>query len=402
MDSHNYNEMLGMKKEIQDEYQAFEDFFSSSLNRFTIQQEGEPSFLFSLLKRRVFHGNPVLKAYFTRKIYDYIKLKSIEEEADALFSRVLPFGIEALMAIQYYDNQILDRKGRVTTPALINNNLILSHLLQQNLLEYLETRLPGSAFNLVARDFRLILKIVDIGQLTEKQNNLFSNYRGNTYGLQWNEKVCEYIDDMVLQEVKDIILNIAPELNGSTFLDWYLRRIYFTGAFIYPQFVKLIAKLLGEEATNHRSLVHFSGLYGMFLQIVNDLTDFIPSDESAQSVVKNQTDAFSDMNTKNITLPLLIHLEQQKDGSVRNYLENKETRLTREEEWTVLKSLISSGSVDKTRKIIVNLCTALKKLLDKENKNYPLFANMCDFAYSNKFENFYGRYLRRNSRKSFE
>lgn len=383
MDENRHNEMVGVQLKTQEEFEKFRVFCASSLSRFTTQ-EGESSFLFELLKQRVYDSTPLLKAYVTRKIYDYLEQKSIDTEVNEIYAQVLPFVMEAIMTIQYYDNQILDRKAGVNTPELINNNLILGNLLRQNLLEYLEAVLPASFFEVIQRHLRLMLKIVDLGQLAEKQNNLYPNYRDKVYGMQWNEKVLKFLDQEVIAEVKGIILNVAPELTGSTFLDWYLKRIFFSGAFIYPQTTRMILALLGKNARDQHELLHFFGLYGMMMQIINDVTDLVPSEVSKDLIAKHRTDAFSDLKTQNVTLPLLIHLENQKGGWVREKLEQNVSELTETDEMTILKELFSTACIEKTQKIGKAIANKARALLDSQNPHTFLFKDMCNIANFNQ------------------
>ena len=384
MNENRHNEMVGVQLKTQKEFEKFRVFCASSLNRFTTQG-GEPSFLYSLLEKRMYGRTPVLKAYFTRKIYDYLAWPAMDESSNELFGQVLPFFMETAMTIQYYDNQILDRKGGVINAELINNNLILNNLLRECLWEYLEASLPPREFTIVNKHLRLILRMVDVGQLTEKKNNLFPNYLNNVYDIEWNERVLMHLDQKVIADIKGIILCIAPELeNGTAFLDWYLKRIFFSGAFIYPETTRMILKLIEKEDQDHYKLLHFSSLYGMMMQIVNDITDLVPSAVTKHSVVKRRTDAFSDLKTKNVTLPFLIHLENQEGGFVREKFEQVGFELTGKDELEVLKELFSTSSIEKTQTIGKRLAHEARSFLDEANPNTGHFKDMCNIANFNQ------------------
>lgn len=374
-----YNEMVGVQRKTQLEFEKFRIFCSSSLNRFTTQ-EGESSFAFKLLEEKMYDRTPLLNAYFTRKAFDYLIKGFIDDEVEDIYAQVLPFVMEATTTIQYYNNQILDHKAGVNTPELINNNLILNNLLRECLWGYLEATLPSLEFNTINKHLRLILRMVDVGQLTEKKNNLFSNYRDNVYAVEWNEGVLMHLDQKVIADVKGVILDIAPELTGSTFLDWYLKRIFFSGAFIYPQTTRMILELLGKNAENHHELLHFSGIFGMLMQIINDVTDLVPSEVSKGSIGKHRTDAFSDLKTQNITLPLLIHLENQKGGLIREKLEQSVYEFTETDEMNILKELFSTECIEKTKKIGKGIAHKARALLDLQNPNTFLFKDMCNIA----------------------
>lgn len=395
MDDERNNQMAIVQGRMQKEFKQFNNFCTVSQSRFNKNQEGEATFLFQLLEQRLFKHTPLLKGFFARKVYDYLHHTDIDDEINVLYAQVLPFCLETSMTVQYYHNQILDRKGGIITPVSINNNLILSNLLEHSLQDYVEEKLPRSTSTIVNHHLRVIQKVVDLGQLIEKQNNLYTNYRDQVYGIEQHPWL-GYVDHTVIQEVQAIIVGVAPELEGSKFLEWYLQRIFLTGAFIYPETVRMIAELSGGNPRSIQNLEHFAGLYGMMVQIVNDLCDLVPSTFNANSPTKGQTDAYSDLKTKNITLPLLLHLKNQADGYVKQHLESRANILTPSNEWKALKELFNSKSIAKTRESIVQLRKRSVSLLDKDkgNPNYSLFVNMCDFAYSNTFEHFYRR-LRR-------
>lgn len=378
-----HDEMVGVQRKAQQELVKFKAFCASSLNRFT-KQEGKPSFLFKLLENRLYQETPVLKAYFTRKAFDYLRQGYIDDDVNVIYSQVLPFALEALMAIQYYDNQILDRKGGVTTTEAINDNLILGNLLRENLLDYLDEVLSNEDFALVQRHIHLILKIVDTGQLTEKLNNLYPNYRDKDYNLQWGNKEISLLDSSAVEMANAIILEVVPALKGSNFLDWYLKRIFFSGAFIYPQTARMLMELHGDNKAEYAELLQFSSLYGLMMQIVNDVTDLVPTKDSKNSAVKQPNDAFSDLKSQNVTLPLLIHLETKKDGLVRKMMEEKQMELTANEEMNILKELFSTKCIEKTQDIGKCIADKTRAILPLSNPNTLLLNDMCNIANYNR------------------
>jgi geranylgeranyl pyrophosphate synthase len=237
------------------------------------------------------------------------------------FERQLPFILEVIISVQYYHNQILDRKGGVTTHAAINDNLIMGNLLKDQLYRYIDNLgLEDADRKKVIRSVRSIFEYVDIGQYIEKSCNTYEVYCSG----QWSHpfgNLDALVDANCIREVTEVIQSVHP-IKRTDYLHIYLQRIYLTNAVLFIKATGLIATLLDVDPDVQHQADRFAGLFGMMQQIMNDNCDMVPSTMASGTVEKHCTDAFSDLRNRNITLPILLHIQRRNKGMIADYLKN--------------------------------------------------------------------------------
>lgn len=390
-----YKEMATVQKAIRTEYKLFKSWYCKHDLSFCISMKEE--FPFQLLKKRICgRKQRSLKAYFSFSIFKFllIKDKGLKVNDKSLFSRKIPFIAELLMTIQYYDNQILDRKGGVVSDQAIINNFKLSKLLRAALHDYLddENIFELKTGKILKKWVFTILKQVDYGQLLEKNNNLFINYKTDLYGIGSNN-TNDYNIEKCLEKCKKQILEIAPELKEKDqFLTKYLDRVFWAGASMYPALVELILELLNIKGRDvFDNLYHFSGVLGITLQLVNDNTDNVTRKAFPRTVAKKSEDAFSDIRNQNITLPLLIHLQKNSGKYIEESIQSGVPLFSLRQEKLIFKELLDSGALLASKEITKQLAHLTESILSEmvsenwEKKPYInlTLGNICGIAYYN-------------------
>ncbi|MBL7794337.1 MAG: polyprenyl synthetase family protein [Saprospiraceae bacterium] len=311
------------------------------------------------------------------------------------FEQQLPFILEVIISVQYYHNQILDRKGGVTTHAAINDNLIMGNLLKDQLYRYIDNLgLEDTDRKKVVQSVRSIFEYVDIGQYIEKSCNTYEAYRSG----QWSHpfgNLDALVDANCIREVTEVIQSVHP-INRTDYLHIYLQRIYLTNAILFKKATTLIATLLEVDQEIQQRADQFAGLFGMMQQVVNDNCDFVPSIHGEVTIAKNKEDAFCDLKNKLITLPLLIYLQRRQQGPIYRYLESVDEsfdeRACFNDMTRTTVIYYALAIVKKVKKLII------KKLDDKD------LSQLCEVADNNRFYKYYydeARYYNvyRNNRK---
>ena len=304
------------------------------------------NYVFDLLRRKL-ERKPV-RAYFTRKVSAYILHEAIifpssdttskinhNPKMDEIFRKKFAFIVEVVIVIQYLHNQILDGKFGIKTELKINRNLIASSILREILFRYIkkevepcfkDKKITETLYRFVAE----MLLIVDLGQRLDKEFCNYEQYKKSSFpAYKEGGKFAKLIGNLAC--VKPLIEDLKKQTpNKEDFVDVYFKRIYLTNAILFVLMAELIGKITNYPA-NH--LMDFAVCYGLALTIVNDNADFVPLEyieELAKSgkvkmdtVAKKTTDAYSDLRNKNITLPLIFHLQKGHNRQIERYLKNR-------------------------------------------------------------------------------
>lgn len=359
--------MKKIQELIQNEYQFFKSWYYQQAV-FTINGE----FPFRLLENRICgEKQRSLKAYFAYSIYTFLAIQNsrfITQKNKLLFEQRIPFVAEVLMTIQYYDNQILDKKGGVTDHESIVNNLKLSALLRSVLYDYIndEAIFEKNIGIIINKWSTRILKQVDQGQLLEKKNNLYGNFNSGLFSINYDHSN-DQIFDKCLNSAKEIILASAPELkNHDHFLNEYIKRVYLAGASMYPSLVQMITEILDYKENNKLDvLFFFSGMLGITLQTVNDTVDNVPSCATQITVAKKHGDAFSDIKNGNITLPILLHLQNSKTDLIEGLIVNQIFDISLGLEKAIFRELDDSGAIVLSKAITKKLADFTKNIINE-------------------------------------
>lgn len=307
--------------------QAYEQF-----NRFSHADSGQAPF-FKILDSKVYSndGKRVdlpMRWRFAIAMHAWLSENGAPKRKlpPEFFEQQLPFILEVIISVQYYHNQILDRKGGVTTHAAINDNLIMGNLLKDQLYRYIDNLgLEDADRKKVIRSVRSIFEYVDIGQYIEKSCNTYEVYCSG----QWSHPFVNLdalVDADCIGEVTDVIQSVHP-IQRTDYLHIYLQRIYLTNAVLFKIATGLIAALLDVDREVQLQAGRFAGVFGMMQQVVNDNSDWVPSRFQESTVEKGCGDVFCDLNNKIVTMPTIIHFERNTDGKILAQYEGYKGRL---------------------------------------------------------------------------
>jgi len=347
-----------------------------------------------------------LRAYYCRKIYEYISgthfgQNSEQSEAEKLYGIKLPFVFEVVIVIQYLHNHVLDdkydiRKGQATK---VNQRLLSSNLLREILFQYFDQEVKplldseGQAWSIRQEISRLLL-YVDLGQRIDKDYNHYLKWirPGELPPLHPNRLLFRQLTrDCIRPYMEQVIQNTD---NRSTFVEGYFQRLYLTNVYLFECMTKVVLGAWGYKGGEEDNLYRFSTLYGYMLQIINDYADFAYSKDEAEkkrlkTAGKKTTDFFSDLYNFNITLPLIYHLSEGGGGrrKIEAYLERgkKRKKILTQYPIQIVNEIKQSGAISKCIALSRQMAQAAKTYLDIENPMTPYFTNMCDIAMDNKF-----------------
>lgn len=379
IDSRRYFKMTDVQKAIQQEFEIFQQY--SLVNG--VESKG----FYKLLHRRL-HGKPTLRAFFAVVIYDYLKAYGYKAEGvpDAFFYRQFPFILEVVISIQYYHNQILDRKYGVNNSLSVGYNLNAANLLRDQLTDYIEGSVQDPTVKgIVNHHIRKIFKYVEIGQYMERQCNRYQNWAGRI-GLHhsFSDTVDAFVDHRCIDTALNAIQNVIHLPNGQQlFFRRYFERIYLTNAALYKVTCLVLLELLN---TRNDDVIHFSCLFGIIQQVINDIADLIPSGQNPGTDTKRPKDAFADLRNCNVTLPLGFHLISQPNGHIGKYLKTKgKVDWDEQFEEEAFQECLKSHSVYQAIRTGKKLKRQALSYLDKSNPEYELLLDMAGVADWNKY-----------------
>lgn len=360
------------------------------------EQDDLSTYCLKLLNRRWKRKILPQRAYFVRKIYEYVLWEQdIEKpcsELEQLFKVKLGLIMEVTIVIQYLHNQVIDGKFNVKKPRKIRRNLIASNILREILLQYIDQEIQVYGKEIYDKTRLCISEIllhVDLGQRIEQEYNHYDSYKKNpplcicqnTIGIFSNLECIRSIIDSVKEQIPDKV----------DFIESYFRRIYLTNGCFYTFMTKLVMGILGYEDEGGR-LSKFAVTFGIATQITNDVVDFVPPIKkgkklSSSTVGKKTTDCYSDLNNGNITLPLIYHLTKNQERLVEEYL-SKPNRNNSINNYSleITKEVIGSGAIRKTIKIGRRIANLGHTYLNSINKNKSYLIDMID---QNKWNKYY-------------
>jgi hypothetical protein len=313
--------MIETRRLIQKEYRVFRAY-----NPLDAKIEGR---IFPLLTKRI--KGLGIRSFFTRTMYHYIleqadanneAINAPLEQEKVIFEQKLPFISEVIIAIQYYQNQILDGKGGLKgenehyIKEKVDQNLIASHYIKDALYEYIDQEIyPNDPIKnrLVTKAVRRIFRYVDLGQDMQDQWGTVEHFNQLNRYVFISKEIEEFID-------KDLIDTMWSSMNedgiaekNECFIKNYLLRIQLCNAALYSIFTELIMDLVGYSGTEHKNILKFAKFQGILGQIVNDNNDYVLPEYNLLTVNKKPEDAFADLRNNIITLPLIHYLQEKEN-----------------------------------------------------------------------------------------
>jgi hypothetical protein len=136
-----------------------------------------------------------------------------------------------------------------------------------------------------------------------------------------NEDFNNTISGFYYGEYIDCLFNTWTRLKTASLEDrltYCNKRTYYINDLFFQAIANIAGKVVSlyqeREVDNSRldSLSDYSSYYGMGLQIVNDIADFVPPQLNKGTSEKMSTDAYSDIKNKKMTYPIILMLEMAK------------------------------------------------------------------------------------------
>ena len=170
-------------------------------------------------------------------------------------------------------------------------------------------------------------------------------------------------------------------------LDLYYRRNYGVNNSFFEK-IAIIGATLGRGTKKQiEVLTNFGKSYGMTLQIINDIGDFVPPKYNLGTEEKLPEDAYSDIKHGKLTLPIiycLINGTNEEKEQVIEALTNK--NINEDKLLEVTRILVNNGSIDFAKKTALDFSKKAKSYLEifpKEKRS--LFEELCFIAYTNRY-----------------
>lgn len=366
----------------------------------------EASFPYRILERKL-NGNP-LRAFFIKTLYEYAVEESGTKgcpEHHQFFSLQLPFILECIICIQYYHNQIYDRKGNINTPAAINFNVIDGNQFERQLRIYIRRNtlvFDVKAFRTVEEHIEDILRLVDVGQEIEKRYLTTEKWKTGKVDHYYNTILDKEVDSWYI----DFLMEATKTFHSfpkekEEFLKLYFSKIYLINAVLYRKAASLIGIVLNLEEEKKAKLERIATLFALMHQMVNDNGDFIPINKKESTVEKVIWDAFSDLKNENITLPiqlnLLLYRNEKRNikSSIHSFYKSDSRTLTVGETEEIFHELVNSKAIYISMSIAKQLKALALQILDhnkpgvSDNNPLLMLKDMFEVADNNKYYRHY-------------
>lgn len=358
------------------------------------EQDDLSNYCLELLNRRWNINAYPQRAYFIRKMYEYVLWEQgIEKPSDKLeqlFKVKLGFIMEVTIVIQYLHNQIIDGKFGVKNLTTIKRNLIASNILREILFQYIHQEIEGYGhvtLEKVKKCISNILLYVDLGQRIEQEYNHYDSYKQNLTLPICSSQIGLFTDLDCIRPIIDSIKKQVP--NKGDFVEGYFRRIYLTNGCFHTFMTQLVMDILDYE---NNDLACFSIIYGIAMQITNDIIDYIPPIEenhkgvTSNTVGKKATDSYSDLRNFNITLPLIFHLSENRNKLIEKYLSKSISIKIMDKYYIeITNELKTTQSIDEARYFAKDLISHSKPYLNLNNDHSAYLFNMIEKAEWNKY-----------------
>ncbi len=369
------------------EMQALARNLQAELHTFKGQKAEQQMYRFAFSELDSRMGGLPLRAFFVKKSYELLRSKSAkstffsQKKNLAEFTVKLPFVFEVIITIQYLHNQILDGKAGVTTPEAINQNLLAGNLLKDFLYDYIDNNFSKRTSRIVEKVVRKAFHYVDMGQYVEKNLNTLAQFN-KCHELSpsfISEEIEAFIDFKGMELFLESTYKYLP-LEYHSFTETYFKRIYLTCAALFKLAAGLLCDLLQVDEQTKEDFLSFSATYGMMRQIINDNADVVPASHQLNTRHRPATDAFSDWNNKNITLPLILLLSDKKTEGV-----NFSCPIEQNRQRAFFELLLQSNALFISIHQARLLAALAKNILPFSGADALLLLDTCEIANWNKF-----------------
>jgi len=213
--------------------------------------------------------------------------------------------IEFLLDDMYYLNQIFDTKSgpnaaKNMIASIMSNDLFWSLLIPPVKKQKQREKL----FRSLNEDFNKIISHFYYGEYIDSEFNTWRH---------WNE-----LDPNLMTTFKE------ADFTGETFKGFDLykllhRRTYYINTTFFQGIVNMAGKVISEHQGKRiqrrklEALAEYSYNFGLGLQLVNDVADFVPIEFNAGTSAKQSRDSYNDIQNSKMTLPVVYMLKYGSD-----------------------------------------------------------------------------------------
>lgn len=348
--------------------------------------------IFPLLRQRM--NSMGIRSFFVHAIAQYTaecaKKEGIQlhrSPESKLFHTQLPFLAEGIIAVQYYENQILDGKGGLFINNAyqmdrIHNNVIAGHFVKDFLYQYVEDAMfsdDDAGYRTTMRQLRRIFQLVDLGQAFQDKWGTFEALKSRKKSvIRISAEAEAYIKTDIIAQYWSAVVKQGMQEDMRIFTENYLRRISITSGALFALMAELVMDLLGYHGRGRDHIVQFGIHLGMTGQIVNDISDMLPENYKQSTVSKIPEDAFADVRNNNVTLPLIFYFNAQINDSI-DHLE-----WLRRESPTELVMLLQDP-VYAARQTAVVMAKQANELILGDSETAVLLRDLNSITYNNRY-----------------
>lgn len=348
--------------------------------------------IFPLLRQRM--NSMGVRSFFVHAIAQYTaecaKKEGIQlhrNPESKLFHTQLPFLAEGIIAVQYYENQILDGKGglfinNAYQMERVHNNVIAGHFVKDFLYQYVEDAIfpdDDAGYRSTMRQLRRIFQWVDLGQAFQDKWGTFKALKSNKrYLINISKEAEAYIRYEIIDQYWDVIKKQGLQGDMRIFTENYLQRISITSGALFALMAELVMDLLGYHGRERDRIFQFGIHLGMTGQIVNDISDLLPANYQQSTVSKIPEDAFADVRNNNVTLPLIFHF----NARINDGIEHLEW-LRRERPGELVKLL--QDPVYAARQIAVAMAEQANELIPGDSETAVLLRDLNSITDNNRY-----------------
>lgn len=300
-----------------------------------------------LPKKRIETGSKV-RAYLLRHAYEITTNKD--------WKRISPIcaAVEMELCSMYYTNRIYDKKGNERD---INKQIMAAK---------------------ITRDLASSM-------LEQSREHIGSKLEKILYLINESDLICEsgqYLD------VCENTYETRKHTSFEEMINFCNNRIYKINASYLEKIAKMGAILGGADNKIIESLESFGKEYGMLLQIVNDIMDFVPKKDNGGTSEKIPEDAYSDIKHGKLTYPVIYTLHHGTNEQKRKVINVIEKGPSAKDDSLeeITKIFVNNGSINFAKKQARKNATQAKKTLrsfDKKQRRH--LSRMCIITYKNRF-----------------
>lgn len=274
------------------------------------------------------------------------------------WKRIAPVSaaVELELCSMYYGNRIYDEKGGEKSKGVTAQQIMAAKITRD-----LATRVIED-LDCAPQQIEKVLHLMNESDLVFESGQFFDAFE-NVY----SRKKDASFEEMIVS---------------------FRKRTYMINASYCEKIAKMGAILADSGAKEINALSVFGKKYGMLLQIVNDVADFVPSSDNTGTSEKIPEDSYSDVRHGKLTHPVIYTLHHGTDEERRKLIGIIERGMcAKEDELNELtRILIKNGAIhfaQQRAKQHVKKAKEALRIFDKEERRY--LSTMCVIADTNRY-----------------